>query len=50
MSIFRLLVGHHISSKMIVMPSKGWTVSGVCSSQCTGMADVSDSDKVTSYW
>ena len=40
-------MGHHISSKMIVMPSKGWTVSGVCSSQCTGIADVSTSDTVS---
>jgi hypothetical protein len=43
----RMMVGHHISSKLIVMPGKGWKVMGVCSSQCTGIADVSSSDTVS---
>ncbi len=42
----RMLVGHHISSKLIVMPSKGWKVMGICSTQCTGLADIASQSTV----
>lgn len=42
----RMMVGHHISSKMIVMPSADWIVRGVCSSKCTGLAELTEATQV----
>ncbi len=50
----KLLVGHQVSSKMVVLPAKGWAVQGVCHSGCTGAGGVTDQAKVhsrcQSYW
>merc|ERR1711860_390564 len=37
----KLMVGHHPSSKMIIMPTKRWTVQGICSSGCLGHGEIS---------
>ena len=42
----KLMVGHHMSSKMVVLPSSEWVVQGICPSTCTGLARVSDEDEV----
>jgi len=40
----KVLVGHHPSSKMIVTPTQDWTIRGMCSADCTGVADVDEVD------
>ncbi len=48
-SASKLMVGHHMSSKMILMPSSEWVVQGVCSSSCTGDEDISDEEEVSRH-
>ena len=43
----KMLVGHHTSSKLIVMPTPDWTVEGVCSASCTGYSGLSDEASVS---
>ena len=43
-AVGKLLVGHQISSKMIILPSEDWVVEGICSSDCTGASGISESD------
>ncbi len=42
----KLVVGHHMSSKMIVLPSEEWVVQGICPSTCTGLVGITDEDEV----
>ena len=30
----KMMIGHYISSKMIVMPGKDWKIQGICSTSC----------------
>eukprot|EP00095_Tigriopus_kingsejongensis_P008634 maker-scaffold426_size175065-snap-gene-0.33 protein:Tk08634 transcript:maker-scaffold426_size175065-snap-gene-0.33-mRNA-1 annotation:"moxd1-like protein 2" len=43
----KMMVGHHISSKMVVMPGGEWVVEGVCPSSCSASADLTKQTEVT---
>lgn len=42
----KLLVGHHISSKMITLPTENWLVEGICSANCMGYEGLTDISQV----
>lgn len=45
--VSKLMVGHHVSSKMVIMRSQNWVVRGICPHTCTGDRDLTNADKVS---
>ena len=46
----KLVVGHHLSSKLVMLPSDGWKVKGICPATCTGQSGLADEENVTAFY
>lgn len=47
--VAKMMVGHFVSSKLIVMPGQDWTVQGICHSDCSANSELTSTTEVCSF-
>eukprot|EP00094_Tigriopus_californicus_P006034 TCALIF_05811-PA protein Name:"Protein of unknown function" AED:0.07 eAED:0.07 QI:32/0.8/0.5/0.83/1/0.83/6/0/465 len=45
--VAKMMVGHYVSSKMVVMPGQDWTVQGICHSDCSANSELTSTTEIT---